>query len=224
MTMTIEQLRIAISEAANYTDVDGFVSDLLLSSAFLSPLDDRAEPDLSQSAGLRKVWIGVNAPFRDFLAAFDITQTHLSRSFGIPLRTIQEWAGERRHCPIYVREMMATLLILDNAMQDFAPLNNEQIENIIDLYNRSEAKGAAALTEMDSDNAKISARGDKNFDIAYSEMDAIDQMLRILGYKIITGDGSDEAIDIKRIEYDHEYDREINGYDRGNWSGLQSDN
>ena len=114
MTTTIEQLRIAISEAANYTDVDGFVSDLLLSSAFLSPVDDHAEPDLSQSADLRKVWIGVNAPFKDFLAAFDMTQTQLSRSFGIPLRTVQEWAGERRHCPIYVRKLMAALLILGN--------------------------------------------------------------------------------------------------------------
>lgn len=224
MTMTIDQLRIAISEAANYTDVYIFVSCLLLSSAFLSPVDDRSEPDLSQSANLRKVWMAVNAPFRDFLAAFGVKQTKLSHRFGIPIRTIQDWAGERRSCPIYVRKMMATLLILDNAMQDVEPLSNDQIADIIELYNRSEAKGAAALTEMDSDNAKISARGDKNFDMAYSEMGAIDQMLRILGYKIITDDGSDEAIDIKRIDYDREYDREINGYDRGNWSGLQSDN
>lgn len=175
---------------------------------------------MSQSADLRKVWMAVNAPFRDFLAVFGVKQIQLSQRFGIPIRTIQGWSGERRSCPIYVREMMATLLILDNAMQDVAPLSNEQIADIIDLYNRSEAKGAAALTEMDSDNAKISARGDENFAMAYSEMDAIDRMLRILGYKIITDDGSDEAIDIKRIDYDHEYDREINGYDRGKWSGL----
>ena len=55
------------------------------------------------------------------------------------------------------------------------------------------------MTEMDSDNAKISARGDEHFTMAYSEMDTIDQMLRILGYKIITDDGSDEALDIKWI-------------------------
>lgn len=137
MTMTIEQLRIAISEAANYTDVDCFVSDLLLSSAFVSPACDCAEPDLSQSAELRKVWMGVNTPFRDFLAAFGITQTQLSRRFGIPIRTIQDWAGERRHCPIYVRKLMATLLILDNAIRDVAPLSNEQIADIIDRYKRS---------------------------------------------------------------------------------------
>lgn len=136
MTMTIEQLRIAISEAANYTDVDGFVSDLLL----LSPADDRAEPDLrSQSADLRKVWMGVNAPFRYFLAEFGIRQIQLSQMFDIPLRTIQDWAGERRHCPIYVRKMMATLLILDNAInaiQGFVPLSNEQIADIIDRLKR----------------------------------------------------------------------------------------
>ena len=155
----------------------------------------------------------VAAPFRDFLEEFGLTQTKLSRKFGIPLRTVQNWALGARKCPSYVRLMMAKLLILDNAMQDVAPLNDEQIENIIDLYNRSESKGAAALTEMDSDNAKISARGDEHFTMAYSEMDTIDQVLRILGYKIITDDGSDEAIDIKRIDYDHEYDR-------GTWSGL----
>ena len=114
MTMTIEQLKIAIFEAENYTDVDGFVSNLLLSPAFLSPADDRAEPDLSQSADLRKVWMGVKAPFRDFLAAFDMTQTKLSREFSIPLRTIQDWAGERRHCPIYVRKLMAAFLIIES--------------------------------------------------------------------------------------------------------------
>jgi hypothetical protein len=210
--MTHDQITGAVRIAPQYDSPDAFCSSML-------PL-----MDATQANDLRKIWIAVAAPFRDFLAKFGLTQAELSRKFSIPLRTIQDWAGERRSCPIYLRKMMATLLILDNAMQDVAPLNNEQIENIIDLYNRSEAKGAAALTEMDSDNAKISARGDENFAMAYSEMDAIDRMLRILGYKIITGDGSDEAIDIKRIDYDHEYDREINGYDRGNWSGLKSDN
>jgi len=187
MTMTIEQLRIAISEAANYTDVDCFVDALLRSPAFAPPGYDYAELDPSQSADLRKVWVGVNAPFGDFIAEFSTTQTQLARQFGIPLRTIQEWAGELRHCPIYVRKMMATLLILDNTMQDVAPISNEQIADIIDLYNRSASKCSAALAEMDSDNAKISA----------SEMDTIERMLSILGYKIIydDDDGSDEAID-----------------------------
>ena len=48
-------------------------------------------------------------PFRDLLAALGLSQTECSRRFGIPLRTVQGWANETRHCPPYIRLMMAEL-------------------------------------------------------------------------------------------------------------------
>ena len=111
--MTTEQRCLAASEAANYSDPDAFVSDMILSSAFLPPEDEAAEPDLSQIPGLRLIWGAVHAPFREFLATLDMTQSECSRRFGIPLKTVQNWASSsptaRRECPVYVRLMMAEL-------------------------------------------------------------------------------------------------------------------
>ena len=38
-----------------------------------------------------------------------LTQTGLSRRYGIPLRTVQDWAGERRTPPHWLRLMLADL-------------------------------------------------------------------------------------------------------------------
>ena len=40
--MTDKQLTLALSEASHYTDPDAFVSDMLLSVAFIDPENDEA--------------------------------------------------------------------------------------------------------------------------------------------------------------------------------------
>ena len=107
--MTTAQRLFAVQEAANYSDPDAFVSDLLLSAAFLPPEED-AEPDLSEADPLRMIWTAVCAPFRSFLEALGITQSQCSRRFSIPLRTVQGWALGERSCPVYVRLMMAEII------------------------------------------------------------------------------------------------------------------
>lgn len=107
--MTKTQQDLAIREAASYADVDAFVSDLLTSSAFLDLNDEAAQPDLSEIDALRTIWTVVRAPFRELLAAMQLSQSACSRRFWIPLRTVQGWAGETRACPPYVRLMMAEL-------------------------------------------------------------------------------------------------------------------
>lgn len=107
--MTPTQLTIAAQEAPHYSNPDAFVSDLLLSSAFLPPEDDTAEPDTAIAPQLRAIWMAVNASFSDFLAALGLTQTKLSRSYSIPLRTVQHWAAGDRECPVYVKLMLARL-------------------------------------------------------------------------------------------------------------------
>lgn len=41
---------------------------------------------------------------------YGISQTELSRRYGIPLRTVQDWYSERRTPPSYVVNMMLELL------------------------------------------------------------------------------------------------------------------
>ena len=41
---------------------------------------------------------------------YGLSQTALAKRFGIPLRTIQNWAGGQRPAPEYVINMMVELL------------------------------------------------------------------------------------------------------------------
>lgn len=106
--MTQKQFTLACQEATAYLDQDAFVSDMLLSSAFL-PADPDLEPDLSEIDELRRLWTAAVAPFRVFLAALGLSQADLSRSYLIPIRTVQDWATDRRDPPPYVRIMIARL-------------------------------------------------------------------------------------------------------------------
>ncbi len=47
---------------------------------------------------------------KDICTEYKITQTELSKRFGIPLRTVQDWHSGRRNPPDYVVRMMAELL------------------------------------------------------------------------------------------------------------------
>lgn len=109
LTMTDTQLTLAIKEAPNYTDPDAFISDMLLSTAFVDPDDAAAQPDLTQVDALRRVWTVVAAPFRDFMALTGYAQKQLSRRFNIPFSTVNGWARNERHCPTYIRLMIAEL-------------------------------------------------------------------------------------------------------------------
>ena len=99
----------AFQEAPHYTEQDAFVSDLILSAVFLDPDDAEAQPDLSLVEPLRRIWDAACLPFADFLRVLGLSQTGLARRYGIPLRTVQDWAGGRRNPPGWVRLMLAEL-------------------------------------------------------------------------------------------------------------------
>lgn len=105
--MTDKKIYQLFGEAANYTDPDSFASDAALS--LLDPDDPGQEVDMGLVEQLRILWHVANDPFRDLLKNMELTQTRCSIRFCIPLRTVQDWVGERRTPPPYVRLMMAEL-------------------------------------------------------------------------------------------------------------------
>lgn len=107
--MTNDQFPLAVTEAANYADPDAYVSDMLLSSAFVNPEDAEAQPDLDAAPQLVAIWQTVNAPFREFLKLVGLRQAELSRLYFIPLRTVQGWALGEAQCAAYIRLMIARL-------------------------------------------------------------------------------------------------------------------
>ena len=50
---------------------------------------------------------------KEICDAYGITQSELSRKYGIPLRTVQDWHGGRRTPPAYVVNMIERLLALE---------------------------------------------------------------------------------------------------------------
>lgn len=47
---------------------------------------------------------------RQILTAANLTQSALADRFGIPKRTIEDWATEKRSCAPYIRRMMCEIL------------------------------------------------------------------------------------------------------------------
>lgn len=50
---------------------------------------------------------------KDICTVYKLTQTELSRWFGIPLRTIQDWYSGRRTPPGYVVGMIVRIIELE---------------------------------------------------------------------------------------------------------------
>lgn len=48
-----------------------------------------------------------DTPFRALLGRIKMTQTEVSRLWGIPLRTVQHWAAGDRPCPSWVQKLIA---------------------------------------------------------------------------------------------------------------------
>lgn len=116
--MTEKQIYWLYGEAANYNDPDAFASDAALS--LLDSDDPGQEVDMALFGQLQALWGVANDPFRALLEHMGLNQTQCSTRFCIPLRTVQDWAGERRTPPPYVRLMMAEAVgLLD--IRDHAP-------------------------------------------------------------------------------------------------------
>lgn len=103
--MTDKQIYQLFGETANYMDPDSFASDAALS--LLNPEKPGQEVDIALFEQLRVLWHIANDPFKDLLERMEMNQSQCSRRFCIPLRTVQNWAGEARSALPYVRLMMA---------------------------------------------------------------------------------------------------------------------
>ena len=50
---------------------------------------------------------------KEICEEYSLSQTALAKRFGVPLRTVQNWAGGQRTAPDYVINMMVELLKYD---------------------------------------------------------------------------------------------------------------
>lgn len=83
--------------------------EVFLNSVTLSIPDDAAGcVDLdAEKERLSNIWELAHLSMRELVASTGLSQTAFAKQAGIPRRTVQDWCGEKRACPTYVRFLLA---------------------------------------------------------------------------------------------------------------------
>lgn len=61
----------------------------------------------AEKARLSTIWDVAHLSMRDLISRTGMSQTAFAKQVGVPLRTVQDWCGEKRACPTYVRFLLA---------------------------------------------------------------------------------------------------------------------
>lgn len=106
--MTDKQFMSCVSEVANYTDKDAYVSDLVLSSMW----DDAEASDIPAGRidALGMIWDAYHRSVKEIAADAGLSCRKLAERFCIPYRTVEDWSAGKRECPVYTRLMMQECL------------------------------------------------------------------------------------------------------------------
>lgn len=83
--------------------------EVFLNSVTLSIPDDADGcVDLdAEKERLSRIWELAHLSMREMVACTGLSQTAFAKRAGVPLRTVQDWCGEKRACPAYVRFLLA---------------------------------------------------------------------------------------------------------------------
>lgn len=106
--MKYKVYNLALSEVANYTDRDAFVSDIALSSIWRD--DESADIPAERLDDLGKVWDAAHRTVKDIAATAGISVRQLACRFSIPYRTMENWSAGSREAPTYLLLMMQEAL------------------------------------------------------------------------------------------------------------------
>lgn len=83
--------------------------EVFLDSITLSVPDDADGcVDLdAEKERLSSIWDVAHLSMRELVASTGLSQTAFAKQAGVPLRTVQDWCGDKRACPAYVRFLLA---------------------------------------------------------------------------------------------------------------------
>lgn len=82
--------------------------DAFLNSVTLSATDAPGCIDLdAEKARLSRIWELAHLSMKELISLTGLSQTAFAKGAGIPLRTVQDWCGEKRVCPAYVSFLLA---------------------------------------------------------------------------------------------------------------------
>lgn len=101
MYTTVELFNMATDPATS--------REVFLNNVALSVPDDAGGcVDLdAEKVRLSSIWDVAHLSMRELVARTGLSQTTFAKQAGVPLRTVQDWCGEKRACPMYVRFLLA---------------------------------------------------------------------------------------------------------------------
>ena len=73
---------------------------------FLGDFEGHLDLD-AETVRLSHLWDVSRMNVREMVACTGLSQTAFAKQVGIPLRTMQDWCGEKRACPVYLRFLLA---------------------------------------------------------------------------------------------------------------------
>ena len=111
--MTAKQYYFCVTEAANYKDIDAYVSDLALSTIWDGAPDAPIPPDRLDQ--LRSIYAAASRTVREIVAAVGMTQAAFAERFCVPRRTVEDWCRGITKCPMYTR------LLIQQSLGLFTP-------------------------------------------------------------------------------------------------------
>lgn len=82
--------------------------EVFLNSVTLSiPDDANGCVDLdAEKRRLAQIWDVAHMTMKEIVDASGLSQTAFAKQAGVPRRTVQDWCGEKRACPAYVRFLL----------------------------------------------------------------------------------------------------------------------
>lgn len=85
------------------------VKEVFLNNVTLSIPEDAAGCiDLdAEKRRLAQIWDVAHMTMKEIVDASGLSQTAFAKQAGVPRRTVQDWCGEKRVCPAYVRFLLA---------------------------------------------------------------------------------------------------------------------
>lgn len=108
--MTYSQFREITLSLYDCTDLDHFIAE----RGWQEWMDDYDTDRIVEI--LTSVWGMRENPIKGIKAAAELTNAKLSAQYGIPLRTVEEWARGAMKCPDYTSTMLAYCVFADKGI------------------------------------------------------------------------------------------------------------
>lgn len=102
--MTAKQYYFCVTEAANYKDMDAYVSDLALSTIWDGTPDAPIPPDRLEN--LRSIYTAATRTPKEIVSLSGLSQAAFAERWCIPRRTVEDWCRGIAKCPLYTRLLM----------------------------------------------------------------------------------------------------------------------